>query len=154
KAASKSEQTKTGMLKGKFSYMSPEQCQGEPVDMRSDIFALGILLYELTTGKRLFKHESELMILDMITKRDVAPPSQFTQGISPQLDGLIMKALQKQQGERFQTAQDMQIALEDYLRDEEHTATNAEVAEYMRSLFEDKIEEKRRLREEASRDDL
>lgn len=154
KAATKSEHTKTGMLKGKFSYMSPEQCQGEPVDMRSDIFALGILLYELCTGKRLFKHESELMILDMITKRDVAPPSQFMRGISANLDAVIMRALQKSQESRYQTAQEMQIALEDYLRDEEHPATNAEVAEYMRSLFEDKIEEKRRLREEASRDDL
>ena len=74
KASTKTEQTKTGMLKGKFSYMSPEQCLGAEVDHRSDIFALGILLYELCTGKRLYKHESELMILDMITKRQVVPP--------------------------------------------------------------------------------
>jgi eukaryotic-like serine/threonine-protein kinase len=154
KAATKSEHTRTGMLKGKFSYMSPEQCLGTPVDMRSDIFALGILLYELCTGKRLFKHESELMILEMITKRSVVPPSQVAPGISPRLEEVIMTALEKPVEARFQTAQDMQIALEDYLREEERSATNADIASYMRGLFEDKIEEKRLLREAASRDDF
>jgi hypothetical protein len=154
KAATKSEHTRTGMLKGKFSYMSPEQCLGTPVDMRSDIFALGILLYELCTGKRLFKHESELMILEMITKRSVVPPSQVAPGISSRLEEVIMTALEKPVESRFQTAQDMQIALEDYLREEERSATNADIASYMRGLFEDKIEEKRLLREAASRDDF
>lgn len=154
KATTKSEHTKTGMLKGKFSYMSPEQCLGTPVDMRSDIFALGILLYELCTGKRLFKHESELMILEMITKRSVVPPSQVAPGISPRLESVIMTALEKPVENRFQTAQDMQIALEDYLREEERSATNADIAQYMRGLFDDKIEEKRLLREAASRDDF
>jgi|GEM_PF-3372502 len=154
KAATKSEQTKTGMLKGKFSYMSPEQCLGAPVDMRSDIFALGILLYELCTGKRLFKHESELMILEMITKRSVVPPSQVAPGISGGLEDIILRALEKDTSVRFQTAQDMQIALEEYLRDEGQQATNADIAAYMRELFADKIEEKRRLREIASREDF
>ncbi|MEQ8276320.1 MAG: serine/threonine-protein kinase [Deltaproteobacteria bacterium] len=154
KAATKSETTKTGMLKGKFSYMSPEQCLGAHVDMRSDIFALGILLYELCTGKRLFKHESELMILEMITKRSVVPPSQVAPGISSGLEDIIMRALEKDVSSRFATAQEMQIALEEYLRDEGHQAANADVASYMRELFSDKIEEKRRLREIASRDDF
>ncbi len=154
KAKSKSEHTKTGMLKGKFSYMSPEQCLGAPIDMRSDIFALGILLYELCTGKRLFKHESELMILEMITKRSVVPPSQVAAGISPRLEDIIMQALEKDTAMRFQTAQAMQIALEEYLRDENHQATNPDIAQYMRDLFADKIEEKRRLKEIASRDDF
>ncbi|MBK8011793.1 MAG: protein kinase [Deltaproteobacteria bacterium] len=153
KAASKSEQTKTGMLKGKFSYMSPEQCLGARVDMRSDIFALGILLYELCTGKRLFKHDSELMILEMITKRTVIPPSEVTQGIPRRLEAIIMRALEKDVAARFQTAQEMQIAIEDYLQGEAH-ATNGDIASYMRDLFEDKIEEKRRLREIASREDF
>ncbi|MBK6685443.1 MAG: protein kinase [Deltaproteobacteria bacterium] len=154
KAASKTEHTKTGMLKGKFSYMSPEQCLGAPVDQRSDIFALGILLYELCTGKRLFKHESELMILEMITKRSVVPPSQVAPGISQRLEDIIMKALEKETAARFQTGQEMQIALEDYLREEAESAANADVAAYMRELFADKIEEKRKLKEIASRDDF
>jgi serine/threonine-protein kinase len=154
KAKSKTEHTKTGMLKGKFSYMSPEQCLGAPIDMRSDVFALGILLYELCTGKRLFKHESELMILEMITKRSVVPPSQVAAGISARLEDIIMQALEKDTAMRFQTAQAMQVALEEYLRDENHQATNPDIAQYMRDLFNDKIEEKRRLKELASRDDF
>jgi hypothetical protein len=134
--------------------MSPEQCLGAPVDMRSDIFALGILLYELCTGKRLFKHESELMILEMITKRSVVPPSQVAPGISTRLEEVIMTALEKTVEARYQTAQDMQIALEDYLREDDRASTNADIAAYMRILFDDKIEEKRLLREAASRDDF
>ncbi len=154
KAATKSEHTKTGMLKGKFSYMSPEQCLGANVDMRSDIFALGILLYELCTGKRLFKHESELMILDMITKRSVVPPSQVAPQISATLEDVIMRGLEKDPADRFQTAQAMQLALEDYLREEGEQASSTELAAYMRDLFADKIAEKQRLKEIASRDDF
>ncbi|MCC7381057.1 MAG: serine/threonine protein kinase [Deltaproteobacteria bacterium] len=154
KAASKSQHTKTGMLKGKFSYMSPEQCLGNPVDKRSDVFALGIVLYELCTGKRLFKHESELMILEMITKRRITPPSEVAEGVAPELEQIIMKALEKDAALRFATAQDLQIALEDYIRSASAAATNADIAAYMRALFPDKIEEKRKICELASREDL
>ncbi|MFO0722873.1 MAG: serine/threonine-protein kinase [Myxococcota bacterium] len=154
KAASKSQHTKTGMLKGKFSYMSPEQCLGNPVDKRSDVFALGIVLYELCTGKRLFKHESELMILEMITKRRITPPSEVADNIPADLEAIIMKALEKDVETRYQSAQDLQIALEDFIRKESEPSSNSDVAAYMRSLFTDKIEEKRRLCELASRDDF
>ena len=154
KAATKTEHTKTGMLKGKFSYMSPEQCLGAPVDHRSDIFALGILLYELCTGKRLYKHESELMILDMITKRSVVPPSQVSPDIAGPLEDIIMRALEKPVEDRFQSAREMQIALEDYLRTAPLPVNDAEISDYMHTLFADKIEEKRKLRERASRDDF
>lgn len=154
KARSKSEHTKTGILKGKYSYMSPEQCVGAVVDMRSDIFSLGILLYELCTGKRLFKHESELMILEMITKRGVVPPSHVTLGISHTLEDIIMRALAKDVDARFPTAQAMQVALEEFLREEGDPATTSDVATYMRQLFADRIEEEGRLRELASRHDF
>lgn len=154
KAASKSQHTKTGMLKGKFSYMSPEQCLGHDVDRRSDVFALGIVLYELCTGKRLFKHESELMILEMITKRRITPPSEVADNIPPELEQIIMKALEKDVNVRFATSQDLQIALEDFIRGQSEPATNGDIAAYMRGLFQDKIEEKRRLCELASRDDF
>jgi serine/threonine-protein kinase len=154
KAASRSEATKTGMLKGKFSYMSPEQCVGGHIDMRSDVFALGILLYELTTGTRLFKHESELMILEMITKRDVVPPREVNADIPAALDEIVMKALRKEPAERFQHAQEMQLALEDFIRENAKAATSNELAAYMRPLFSDHIEEKRQILELAARDDV
>src|SRR5262245_15565369 len=106
KAATKSEQTRTGMLKGKFSYMSPEQCMGQHLDQRSDVFALGIVLYEMVTGKRLFKHDSELMILEMITRRSVVPPSQVIKDIPKQLEAVIMKSLEKDLPARYQSAQE------------------------------------------------
>jgi serine/threonine protein kinase len=154
KAASKSEQTKTGMLKGKFAYMSPEQCLGEDLDGRSDIFALGIVLYEMCTGKRLFKHDSELMILDMITRRPIVPPSQVAAGVPPALEAIIMKALEKPVSTRFSTAQEMQLQLEELVRRADRPITNADIAAYMKSLFEDKILEKKRLVEAAAREDF
>ena len=154
KAASRSEATKTGMLKGKFSYMSPEQCLGSQIDMRSDVFALGIVLYELATGTRLFKHESELMILEMITKRDVVPPREVNSEIPRVLDDIIMKALRKDPAARFQTAQEMQLALEDFVRDSGRPCSSAELSVYLRGLFADHIEEKLKVLELASRDDV
>ena len=154
KARTQREDTRTGMLKGKFSYMSPEQCLGHDIDRRSDIFSLGILLYELSTGKRLYKHASELVILEMITKRQVAPPSEVAPHISPELEHVIMRALEKDVDRRYQSAQDMQIALEKYLRKEHENVGHAELSAYMHALFADKIEEKRRLQERASRDDF
>jgi serine/threonine protein kinase len=154
KAASRSEATKTGMLKGKFSYMSPEQCLGSHVDMRSDVFALGIVLYELTTGTRLFKHESELMILEMITKRDVVAPREVNPDIPPALDNIIMKALRKDLEDRFQNAQEMQLALEEYMRESGRTCSSNDLAQYQRTLFADHIEEKQKILELASRDDI
>ncbi len=154
KAATKSQHTKTGMLKGKFSYMSPEQCLGNPLDMRSDIFALGIVLYELCTGKRLFKHESELMILEMITKRRITPPSQVAEGVSPELERIILKALEKEVTDRYQTAQDLAIALENYLREEAEQSGSSDIASYMRSLFKDKIEEKQEVCQLAEAEDF
>ncbi|MEM1026316.1 MAG: serine/threonine-protein kinase [Myxococcota bacterium] len=154
KAATKSEQTKTGMLKGKFSYMSPEQCLGHPVDARSDIFALGILLYELTTGKRLFKHESELMILEMITKRPIVPPRKVAPKLPVELEAIILKALRKSPRERFASAEDMQLQLESFLESSSEPSSTAELSRYMQGLFQDKMEEKQRLRELASKDDV
>ncbi len=154
KARSKSEQTKTGMLKGKFSYMSPEQCLGSPLDLRSDIFALGILLYELCTQKRLFKHESELMILEMITRREIMPPSSVVPDLAPELEDIIMRALEKDPKKRFQSAQELQLTLEQYLRTHRQAPSAAELASYMASLFTDNINEKNRLKEIASREDF
>jgi serine/threonine protein kinase len=154
KAATRSEHTKTGMLKGKFSYMSPEQCLGAPVDMRADVFALGILLYEMCTGHRLFKHESELMILDMITKRAVVPPSSLAPHVPAELERIILRALQKEASDRYPHARALQQDLEAFLRSHPGPSSHADLASHMRSLFQDRIEEKRRILEIASRDDF
>lgn len=154
KAATQSEETKTGMLKGKFSYMSPEQCTGEKVDARSDVFALGVLLYELATSKRLFKHNSELMILEMITQRPVLRPSKVNPEISRALEAIILKALNKKPEDRFQSAGELQAAIESYLRTEPTPTTQAALAALMERLFSDEILARKRVLEDALLDDF
>ena len=79
-AAHRLTKTSTGTLKGKFSYMSPEQCRGEPLDARSDIFSLGVVLYELSMQKRLFKRANELMVLSAVCEEPIPRPSRERQG--------------------------------------------------------------------------
>ena len=81
KAAGKASKTQAGILKGKFGYMSPEQVRGLPLDRRSDIFALGIVLYELLTGERLFVGESDFSTLEKVRNVEILPPSTYNQKI-------------------------------------------------------------------------
>src|SRR3954468_13791247 len=87
--------TRQGTLKGKCAYMAPEQCRGEPVDARSDVFALGILLYELSTGTRLFQGASDFQILNQIVKEPIVPPSERRPGYPAALEPIVMRALER-----------------------------------------------------------
>lgn len=150
KAASQSEHTQAGMLKGKYSYMSPEQIQGQPLDGRSDVFALAITLYELVTGTRLFKHDSELMILEMVTKHEVPPPSSINPMVSTELDQIIAKGLAKDRDQRFASAEAFQVALEEHLSRSEQSTAGHDLGRLMQQLFADHVAEKTLIREIAS----
>ncbi|MFW6369186.1 MAG: PEGA domain-containing protein [Myxococcota bacterium] len=139
KAATQCEETRTGVLKGKYAYMSPEQCRGDKLDGRSDIFALGIVLWELATGTRLFKQASELMILKAICDEPTPAPTQVRRDIPAELEAIILKALAKHPEERFQDCYQMHLALEGYLRSREHQVTSLTLAEAMRGLFSEKL---------------
>ncbi|HET6583702.1 MAG TPA: protein kinase, partial [Nannocystaceae bacterium] len=104
KAAAGTHVTQAGMLKGKASYMSPEQCRAEPVDRRSDIFAIGILLYELTTLQRLFKGDNELAILHQILTGQITRPSTVTNNYPPELEAILLRTLQIEPSQRYPTA--------------------------------------------------
>ena len=93
KAAGKASKTQAGILKGKFGYMSPEQVRGLPLDRRSDIFALGIVLYELLTGERLFVGESDFSTLEKVRNVEILPPSSYNQKIPQELERIVLKAL-------------------------------------------------------------
>jgi len=112
KAATQTSETRTGTLKGKLSYMSPEQAMGKPLDHRSDIFSLGIVLHELATGQRLFTGNNELALLEQVRQADIAPPSLYNAQLPPEVDALIMKALAKQPADRYQDASEMEVAVE------------------------------------------
>jgi len=137
------EDTKDGQLKGKVPYMSPEQARGEDIDRRSDIFAVGVMLFELTTGRRLFKGASEYETLQMICDRDYPRPSEVRPGYPPALDAIVMKALEKRPEDRYQSAREMQTDLEAFIREERIAVSQVSLSRWMERLFEEKLSQQK-----------
>ena len=144
KAADQATVTRSGVLKGKYSYMSPEQASGKKVDCRSDIFALGVVLHELLTGQRLFKRANDIQTLHAVTECEVSPPSYFNPGVPPELDEISLKALAKDPADRYQEALHLQLALEDFLISHKLPSSSAHLAAFMGELYEDRLAEERR----------
>jgi hypothetical protein len=132
-------ETKSGQLKGKIPYMSPEQARGEELDWRSDIFAIGVMLFELTTGKRLFKGGTEFETLKLIIERDYPRPSWVATNYPPPLEAIVLRALEKDRDKRYQSAREMQADLEAFVRDEKLPVSSIALAEFMKMLFEEKL---------------
>ncbi len=126
-------------LKGKLAYMSPEQVAGEPIDRRTDIFALGVVLWELTTGQRLFRMDSDLDTLARVQECNIPPPSSIIRGYPPDLEQVVMQALAKNRSLRFQTAREFSRALQSLLSRRGLFVASDEVAAYMTSIFTDRI---------------
>jgi len=106
-AAHRLTQTATGQLKGKVMYMSPEQCRGEPLDRRSDIFSLGVVLYELSMQRRLFKRPNELMVLKAVCDEPVPRPSRERHDYPRALEAICMRALARRKEDRYESAWQM-----------------------------------------------
>jgi len=135
KADAQSVKTKAGVVKGKFSYMSPEQIKSLPLDGRSDVFALGITLHEVLTGKRLFRRDSELAVMHDILETEAPPPSSVRPGLPAALDAICARALEKDPGRRYPSAQAMQQDLEAFLAQSGPPSGAAEIAAYMLRNF-------------------
>lgn len=135
KARSSSNKTQTGAVKGKLSYMSPEQIMAQDLDGRSDIFALGIVLYELLTGQRPFGHESELLAISAIMNQQPRSVSDLSPGTPAELEQIVLRCLAKDRNQRFQSCSELQMALEQYLRAEGVLLTARDVSEYLRDFF-------------------
>jgi serine/threonine-protein kinase len=133
------EDTNSGQLKGKAPYMSPEQASGQPIDWRSDIFATGVMLFELTTGRRLFKGNSEFETLKLIVDKEYPRPSSIRSGYPPALERIVMKALEKNRDVRYQSAREMQADLEAFVREERIPVSQVSLTTWMQWLFEDKL---------------
>lgn len=101
----------TGVLKGKAAYMSPEQARGDEVDRRSDIYSLGIVFHELLTGRWLHDAADDKDVLEAVRTGAVEPPSLFVRGVPPELESIVMRALQVERDNRFPTARDLATAL-------------------------------------------
>jgi len=111
------EPTKGGTLKGKYAYMAPEQTEGDHIDHRSDIFAVGIVLHEVLTGRRLFKGQNDVQTIERVRACQVPPPSAQNPAVPPALDQIILKALQRDPARRWSNAADMADALDDVVHD-------------------------------------
>ncbi|MCS6797778.1 MAG: serine/threonine protein kinase [Myxococcota bacterium] len=105
--------TDAGTVKGTFSYMAPEQVRGRPLDKRADVFALGVILYELTTGTRLFRG-SDVQVMTQIVEQDAPPPSTRVPDFSPELEAIVMRALVRDRAHRVPSAAHLAAALEEY----------------------------------------
>ena len=142
KFSSRMSHTRAGTLKGKLAYMSPEQVHGEGIDRRTDIFALGVVLWELTTGQRLFRMESDLDTLAKVQECNVPRPSTLIRGYPVDLEKIVMKALAKNRGERFKTARELSRALQSLLMRRGLFIASDEVAAYTQSIFSDRIQKR------------
>ncbi len=137
KAASRLVQTRTGVVKGKYIYMAPEQAQGQEVDRRSDVFSLGVSLYESLTNVRPFARENDLAVLNALTQGDFQPPSLLRREIPPELEAVVLQAMALRPETRYATAADFADALEHGLRGRVPVASHKELAEYLRVQFGD-----------------
>jgi serine/threonine protein kinase len=132
----RAENTQRGVLKGKFSYMSPEQCQSRPLDRRSDVFSIGILLYELTTLTKLFRADNDFELLQKIVQQPIPPPSTRCAELPRELEDIVMKALAKAPADRYATAQELQLELESFAREHKLAMSSVNIARLIGGLFE------------------
>ena len=139
KAANKAGKTQAGILKGKFGYMSPEQVRGLPLDRRSDVFSVGIVLYELLTGERLFVGESDFSTLEKVRNVEIMPPSTYNRKIPEELEQIVLKALAKDVDDRYQTAMDLHDDLQSFMYTSGNFFARKDLAAYMRKSFMDEI---------------
>ncbi len=135
KATNRSQKTQAGILKGKFGYMSPEQVRGLPIDRRSDIFALGVVFYELLTGERLFVGESDFSTLEKVRNAEVLPPRDYNDEIPEELEGIVLKSLARDPEDRYQWAGDMAEDLVPFLVEGDTVFGQKELAAFMQRIF-------------------
>lgn len=145
KASSSGESTRAGVLKGKFGYMSPEQASGEKVDRRTDIFALGIILFEILTQRHLFATDDDMKTLNLVRAARVPKPSKLNSAIPAELDRIVLKALAREKSERYQKASELYEDLQRFMNQSFPKFIPTDFAKYMKDLFaQEMIEEKKR----------
>ncbi len=139
KASTQLAQTRAGVLKGKYAYMSPEQVRGAKIDHRSDIFALGLVMYEMLTGVRAFERDNSLKTLKAIVQEKPLNPREMNPDIPMDVVKLLSKALEKNPDRRYKTAQEMQLALEDWLESSPKKSNNVRLSRFLYDLFDDEL---------------
>gem|GEM_PF-559735 len=139
KAESASDATESGVLKGKFQYMSPEQAMAAPIDHRSDIFSLGICMWEMLTGNRLFKRNTGLESLEAVRAGEIPLPTSYNPSVPPELEEICMRALAPGLGDRYQEACHMQADLQNYMLPHTTSSLAPHVSTWLRGRFGEEI---------------
>jgi len=152
KAATQATKTKAGTLKGKYYYMSPEQCLGRKVDNRSDIFSAGILLYQLMTGRLPFRGDSEFSVLHAIVHDAPRPPSVHREDFPTGLYPILERSMAKHPDDRYKNALQMQMALEKFLMEHKLVSNTTLIGKYVQELFPEVIDAMKKARPEDSED--
>lgn len=147
KASARIQITRDGQMKGKLSYMSPEQLQGLPVDRRADVFACGVVLWEALTRRRLFVGEDASEVLRKILRDEVPPPSHWMSGLSPDVDRVVLRALSKDPDQRYQTAEELALDVEQII----DLAPPEEVGLWLDSVAGEILGKRERLLQEIER---
>ena len=135
RARSRIHHTADGALKGKLAYMAPEQISRRTLDRRADVFALGVVLWEMLTGRRLFDYKSEAETLTAVCSGGVPAPSRYQSRISPQLDAIVLRALSVRETERYQTAREFSGALETFMARSADTVPLVDLIDWLAELF-------------------
>lgn len=154
KAEGRLHQTRAGLIKGKFAYMSPEQVSGGQVDGRSDLFALAEVFYEMLLQRHPFYANSDMEVLRAILDKDPPHPSALDSAFPAELGEIFMRAMRKAPGDRFGSAGQMQDALERFLQNNRTPATVAMLGRFMTDLFADRVQMEQRAREAGDDDAL
>ncbi|WP_257458492.1 serine/threonine protein kinase [Archangium lipolyticum] len=128
--------TQPGVLKGKFAYMSPEQARGEAVDARTDVFALGVVLWEMLTGGRLFDGDSELAVLRAVQESVIASPARLNPEVPEELDEVVAIALERDPEARFQSAGELERALAQCVLSHARSVDDTDVGTFVRRLLD------------------
>ncbi|HET6612767.1 MAG TPA: protein kinase [Kofleriaceae bacterium] len=141
KADARQTRTATGTIKGKFAYMAPEQALAQPVDRRTDVFALGVVVHELLTGARLFKRESAYETYQAIVKGEIAPPSTLNPEVDAEVDKVVLTALAREADHRFPSAQAFGETLLGVLHHRGQSASATTVGRFLDKHFTLEIDE-------------
>jgi len=143
KAESNVVETRTGVVKGKYAYIAPEQALAQPVDRRADLWSMGVVLWEMLTSHRLFKSVNELATLNETLHGTVHPPSSYNPQVPPELDAILDRALQRDVSKRYATGAEFKDDLESWLATQTEPSDRKSIAALMKDRFGDIVEQHR-----------
>ncbi len=132
--------TRTATLKGKCSYMAPELILGEPMDHRADIFSVGVMLYEITTGRRVFRRDNEVATMQAILRNDVPDPARLVPGYSPALKHIVLRAMAHRSDDRFRSAGELGDALKQLATAEGWSTDVSALTPLIRRFFPERLQ--------------